>query len=201
VELRGTPRLARYLAPPAGCLAAAALGGVAWTAFAHDRLLAVAAASAAIFGVYQLVRAARLLYRQRRAADDWLRSATGRFVPSSYAWRAEQLCSPRQRRMLARTLRLIEQSAYERPVGRRRPLHLPAVREHRESLRILARLLESLEQPVTPAGMLRVVELVTDGAGPLWATAEDAALGDEISATLAILAPGAFDSPSVARAA
>ena len=73
--------------------------------------------------------------------------------------------------MLAKTLRLIEQSAYERPAGWHRPLYLPAVREHHECVETLARALESLEQPVTPAGMLRVVDLVTDGAGPL--------LGDE----------------------
>lgn len=200
MELRGTPRLGRILALPVGSFAAAALGGLAWTVLSQDRWLAAAAASAAIFGVFELVRAERLLYRQRRVADDWLRTATGRFVPPSYAWRAEQLCSPRQRRMLARTLRLIEQSTYERPVGRRRPLHLPAVREHRESLQILARALESLEQPVTPAGMLRVVELVTDGTSPLWATANDSALGDAISATLAILAPG-FDTTPEVRAA
>jgi hypothetical protein len=45
---------------------------------------------------------------------------------------------------------------------------------------------------VTPAGMLRVVDLVTDGAGPLWGTTKDAALGDAISVTLAILTPSAL---------
>jgi len=103
--------------------------------------------------------------------------------------------------MLATTLRLIEQTAFERPLGRRRPLYLPAVREHRESVQILARALERLEEPVTPAGMLRVVDLVTDGAGPLWGTTTDATLADAISTTLAILTPGAVDSPPRARAA
>jgi hypothetical protein len=202
VELRGIPGLGRALALPVGCLVAAALGGgLAWTAFRHDRRLAVAAVSAAIFGVYQLVRALRRLSRRRRTADDWLRSATGTFVPPSYAWRAEQLCSPRERRTLARALRLIEQCAYERPVGRHRPLHLPAVRVHREWVQRLAAALERLDEPVTPAGILRVVDLVTDGAGPLWGTTTDATLGDAIAATLAILTPGVPGSASKARAA
>lgn len=202
MELRGTPGLGRALALPVGLLAAAALGGaLAWTVFRPDRLLVVAAVSAAIFGVYQLVRALRRLSRQRRTADDWLRSATGSFVPPVYAWRAEQLCSPRQRRMLAKTLRLIEQSAYERPVGRLRPLNLAAVREHGESVQALARTLECLEEPVTPAGMLRVVDLVTDGAGPLWGASRDATLGNAIAATLAILHPGGSDQTRRARAA
>ena len=186
--LRGTPRVGRILAPPAACFAAAALiGGLAWTELAAGRWLGIAAVSAGIFGLYELGRALRALARQRRAADAWLRTATGAFVPPPYAWRAEQLCSPHERRMLARTLRLIEEMAFERPVGRLRPMYLPAVREHRESLETLAHQLERLDEAVTPAGMLRVVELVTDGTGPLWGTSKDAALGDAISRTLTIL--------------
>jgi hypothetical protein len=112
------------------------------------------------------------------------------FVPPAYAWRAEQLTSPRERRTLARTLRLIERSAFDRSVGRYRPLHLPAVRENSESLELLADTLETVDEPVTPAGMLRVVELVTDGAGPLWGQTKDVPLGDAIATTLAILTRG-----------
>ena len=202
MELRGTPRLGRTLALPVGCLAAAALsGGLAWAVFVSDRWLWGAAVSVGIFGVYELVRAQRLLFRQRRLAEDWLRSATGVFVPPPYLWRAEQLCSPCERRILARTLRLIEQRAYERPVGRRSPRHLAAVREHRESVRSLARALESLEEPVTPAGMLRVLDLVTGAGSPLWATTTDGALCDAISTTLAILTPRKLDSTPATRAA
>ena len=122
-------------------------------------------------------------------------------MPRAYAWRAAQLCDPRERRSLARTLRLIESSAYERSVGRRFPLHLPAVREHGDSIHALARALEDLDEPVTPAGMLRVVDLVQDGGSPLWAATGGPALGDEISATLALLRPGAPDGTRDARAA
>ena len=40
------------------------------------------------------VQAQRLLLRQRRRADDWLESATGRSSPPQYAWRAAELCAP-----------------------------------------------------------------------------------------------------------
>jgi hypothetical protein len=202
LELRGTPGLGRTLALPVGCLAAAALSvGLAWTVSGPDRWLRSVSVSIGIFGGYELVRAQRLLLRQRRLADDWLRSATGVFVPPPYVWRAEQLCSPGQRRTLARMLRLIEQRAFERPVGRLSPFHLAAVREHRESVRSLARALESLEEPVTPAGMLRVLDLVTGAGSPLWGTTNDAALGDAISTTFAILTPRRLESTLAACAA
>jgi hypothetical protein len=177
------------------------IGGLAWSVFAPDRPLRVVAVSAGIFAVYELVRALRLLLRQRRLADDWLRSATGVFVPPSYVWRARQLCSPRERRTLAGTLRVIEQSADESPAGRSRPLRLRAVRVHRESVRRLARALENLDEPVTPAGMLRVIDLVTGAGSPLWRTANDAALGEAISATFAVLTPRRSESAPATCAA
>lgn len=202
LKLRGTPRLGRALALPIVCFATAALGGsLAWTAVVPARRLGIAAVSIGIFGVYQLVRSLWLLSRLRRVADDWLRAATGRFVPSAYAWRAEQLCSPRHRRRLARTLQSIEQSAFERPIFGRHGPYLPAVREHRECVQLLARTLESLAEPVTPAGMLRVADLVSDSASPLWGATKDAPLGDAISMTLATLTAGEREPIPLTRAA
>ncbi|MGZ4280554.1 MAG: hypothetical protein ACXVQ4_00530 [Gaiellaceae bacterium] len=190
------------MALPVGCLAAGAAASVfALTTSAYGRWLAIAAVSVAIFGLYRLLGALRELARRRREADSWLRSATGGFVPRAYAWRAAQLCDPRERRSLARTLRLIEASAYERALGWRVPLYLPAVREHGESIHALARALEKVGEPVTPAGMLRVVDLVQDGGGPLWASTGGPALSDEISATLALLRPGVPAATRDARAA
>ena len=114
-------------------------------------------------------------------------SATGTVVPRAYAWRAAQLTSLRNRRMLARTLRLVAENAQGRPVGRNRP-RLIAARQRRISLEALAKMLERADEPVTPAGMLRVTELITAGAGPLWGTSEEA-LGEAIETTLAVLAP------------
>jgi hypothetical protein len=201
VELRGTPRLGRTLAPAVAYLLAAAVGGgLAWTVFVSNRWLETAAVSVGIFGIYELVRAQRVVLRQRREADDWLRSATGAFVPTRYLWRAEQLCAPRQRLTLARTLRLIEDTACERPVRMRPPLHLCAVQTHWRSVESLARALEHVENPVTPAGMLRVIDLVTSAGGPLWGT-NDAALGDALAATLAILTSRKVEPVAASRAA
>lgn len=198
MDWRGTPGLRRALALPLGSLVAATFGGgLGLAVFDPSRWLQVAVLSLGIFGVYGLVRTQRRVLRQRAAADDWLRSATGGFVPPRYAWRAEQLLAPRQRRMLARTLWLIAEAARERPIGVRLPR---AVRVHGKSVQALARALENLEAPVTPAGMLRVIDLITDAGSPLWATASDDALGDALAATFAILTPPRADARA-ARAA
>ena len=41
----------------------------------------------------RLLAAPGLKVRQRRLADDWLRTSTGAFVPEKYAERAAELCS------------------------------------------------------------------------------------------------------------
>ena len=201
MDLRGTPGLGRALMLPVGSFAAAALGAcLQWTVFASDRWLQAAVLTVGIFGSYELIRVQRLVLRQRAAADDWLRSATGGFVPARYLWRAEQLCAPRQRLTLARTLRLVEDTACERPVGMRFPLRLCAVQTHWRAVESLVRALEHVADPVTPAGMLRVIDLVTSAGGPLWGTS-DAELGDALAATLAILTPRGAESTRAARAA
>ena len=136
----------------------------------------------------RLIGAFRVKARERRLADDWLTSATGAFVPAKYEWRARDLTSAVQRRRLAHTLRLIDQSSDERPLGRRRPLDLTAARHHRQAVRTLTARLESID-PVTPAGMLRVRALLTDGASPLYGFTPTGALGDEIALILSLLDP------------
>jgi hypothetical protein len=187
MRLRGTPDLGRVLTLPVALAALGLAGIVAWAAFPLGRAVGVTAVSALLFGVFQFGRGLRVLDRCRRHADDWLRTATGIVVPPAYAWRAAQLTSSRRRRMLARTLRLIEESARERPLGSHRP-RLLAARRRRVSLEALAKTLESANEPVTPAGMLRVAELLSAGTGPLWGTSAEA-LGEEIETTLAVLTP------------
>jgi hypothetical protein len=186
--LRGTPGAARVLALPVA-LVVLALGAVgAWSTVAgDDRRLGVIIFSALLFGLLQLGRAVYGLFERRRRADSWLRSATGTVVPRAYAWRAAQLTSLRNRRMLARTLRLVAETAQGRPVGRSLP-RLAAARQRQISLEALAKKLERGDEPVTPAGMLRVTELITAGAGPLWGTSEEE-LGEAIETTLTVLAP------------
>jgi hypothetical protein len=134
--------------------------------------------------------------RQRRAADDWLRTATGTFVPPRYAWRARQLVSECERRLLAGALRLIEQRSVERPPVGLRLVPPTAAAQHRVALLQLASQLERIGEPVSPAGMLRVVDLVTTANSPLWSGRKDGDLGDAISATRAALTP--HDEPRAA---
>ena len=185
--LLGVPGAGGVLARPLTLLAAGLEAVAAWSALFGDRRLGVAAVSLLLFGLYDLVRAIGVLYRRRRRADDWLRTATGSVVPEAYVWRAAQLTSSRERRMLAKSLRLVAQRALERSaVGR--PLALTAARERRAALEGLAKRLERETEAVTPAGMLRVVDLITAGGGPLWGTNEEA-LGEAIESTLTVLGP------------
>jgi hypothetical protein len=137
------------------------------------------------------IEALRARVRERRLADNWLTSATGVFVPDKYEWRARELCSAGHRRQLAHTLRLIDESAFERPVGRRRPLNLAAARQHRGAVLALAERLETLDRRVTPAGMLRARSLLGDGASPLYGTVKSPELGSAIASILDLLEPAA----------
>jgi hypothetical protein len=185
MQFRGMPGLGRSLALPAGLVALALAGVAGWWASERDRWVGIAAVSAGLLALFHLVRALRTLIARRRQADEWLRSATGQFVPPAYAWRAAQLVSERERCVLARSLRRILATARERPRGSYMPL-LIAVRHRRASLEALARTLEEASEPVTPAGMLRAIALVTDGAGPLWGSSDDA-LDAAIETTLSLL--------------
>ena len=125
---------------------------------------------------------------QRRAADEWLQSATGMFVPEQYNWRAKQLCSKRNRSILAGTLRSIEESAFD-PGNRWRIANVAAVRTNRQRLRNLARRLEDTDQPVTPAGMLRATHLITDGSSPLYHPTKTQQLERFVESTIELLDP------------
>ena len=124
--------------------------------------------------------------RRRRAADNWLRTATGTFVPEKYAWRAEELCSARNRIALARVLRRLNASAWS---GRPRlaVLHLPAVRTCNASLLALVLRLEALSRPVTPVGVLWVHELISDGSSPLYGAQGIDVLGGTIERAIELL--------------
>ena len=131
-------------------------------------------------------RAAHFPWRRRRA-DEWLRSPTNDVAHTAHAWRAAELASPRQRRLLANTLREVAEVRARSGTlgGRYRPRHTASV-SRRESLEALAASLENENQSVTPAGMLRVLDLVTSGTGPLWGTSVRA-LDDALEATFALL--------------
>jgi hypothetical protein len=149
-------------------------------------LLVVALVSIVLFGLWRLALRLRSLLADRRRADAWLETATGGIVPAPYQWRAAQLESAENRRMLARTLRSIVARATDGRVGLYRP-RLIAVRRRRAVVEELAETLER-EEAVTPAGMLRVAELIRNGAGPLWGSNPEQ-LENEIETTLRVLVP------------
>ena len=195
------PGATRKFVPPAAWWFAAGTGGVVWAAAVRDPRLGFAAAGAGLLAVFGTARALAVLSRERHAADDWLRSATGDFVPERYAWRARQLRAACERLLLAKSLRLIVRRAAEGPRSGFGALRLTGVSENREALQLLASTLERVDHPVTPAGMLRVIDLVTEGAGPLWNASEGTALEDTIYSTLAVLRHEPDDPPEEVRAA
>jgi hypothetical protein len=201
MELFEQPGAARAVAPTAASWLAAGGATIVWAAAMPGLWLLFAAAGAWVVGTAEGVRALMVLLGRRRAADDWLRSATEDFVPPRYAWRARQLRAACERLLLANTLRLIVRRAAERPLGGFGALKLTAASENREGLQLLASTLERVDHPVTPAGMLRVIDLVTDGAGPLWNAHRSPALGETIDSTLAVLRRRPDDPQENVRAA
>lgn len=150
------------------------------------QVLTVILVSVAVFGLWELGRRLRMVHDERRRADAWLETATGGVVPAKYAWRAAELESVDNRRMLARTLRAVAARATDPRPYLNRP-RLGAVRRRRGAVEQLAATLEHEDIPVTPAGMLRVAELIHNGAGPLWGSSPER-LEREIELTLRLLA-------------
>ena len=139
--------------------------GVAWRA-----TLAIATGFLAV-GLLRIGRARLGLVRRRRAADALLRIGV-KVHPQSelLIWRAAQLTSDRNRRMLARSLKRIV-SELERPslVRSAVPLNRRSLRPHLPLIRLLAARLAQLERSVTAQGVVLVEDLLTDGyAGPLY---------------------------------
>lgn len=131
----------------------------------------------------------RNVFTRRRGADEWLRTATDGVVPPAYAARAAQLTARRERLVLASSLRRVAEGPARVGAlgGRYRPRHT-AAQSRRASLEALATTLEREDQPVAPAGMLRVHDLITAGTGPLWGTSEHA-LDEAIESALEMLTP------------
>jgi hypothetical protein len=110
--------------------------------------------------------------RERAAADAWIqRNST---VPARLSWRAAELTSADERRLLATSLRgmLADLSPSRLPGAA--PLNSVALRPHAQLLLKLAERLDDLGRPVAARGILEVEWLLVDPNSPLHAE-EDAA--------------------------
>lgn len=149
-------------APAAG--AALALGA---TAGLTGRDLALAPISLVLFGVWRAARSGFDRHRLRTSADVWI--SRGHDDPQSwYGWRIAELTAPRERRLLARSLRDVTDEASRR-VTFTAPLNRAAVRPHTTALRELADRLDALDRPINAVGILHVHELLTSPGSPLYA--------------------------------
>jgi len=112
------------------------------------------------------LRDRRELRAARQAADAEL-VASG--LPTTLtAWRADELVAPKNRVVLARSLRKLVRSADVRYLPGAIPVNRIVVREEADTLLGLADRLEALERPVAAKGMLLLERLLTDGYGPLY---------------------------------
>ena len=113
--------------------------------------------------------------RRRAVADAWLRGG-GR--PAQFAWRAEELTSSRERRLLARSLRRVVRELGVPGFRSAVPLDRMALRPHAAELAALAGRLDALDRPVSPAGILEVQRLLTSPGSPLYLYARKADLSE-----------------------
>ena len=121
-------------------------------------------------------------------ADLWLQTADG-FVPPEYRWRAAELCSARERRSIARSLRSIIVAARSRRLVVAGAFDRDAVVRHAAAIDDLAARLLDTARPVTPAGMLLALDLLTSPWSALWSDARSDLLPASIRKTLAALEP------------
>lgn len=129
-------------------------------------------AAIAGLGALRSVHAVRERAALRRLADEQL---VWGMLPSSspfLAWRASELVSRRNRRVLARSLRGIVGELEGRLVPGTSPLNRRGVRPHLELVRLLAERVGELDEPVAPRGVVLVEQLLCDGYGPLYVRAK-----------------------------
>jgi hypothetical protein len=105
----------------------------------------------------------------RRSADEELLAGAPQVASPLLAWRAAQLTSGHNRRVLARSLHatVVDLDAGLLPGAS--PLNRPAARPQAQLIDALADRLEDLSRPVLARGILLVDGLLTDGTGPLYA--------------------------------
>ena len=115
----------------------------------------------------QLVRPLRVA-RERRSADRALLASNGSPISATFAWRIAELTAPRERRVLAHSLRGVVDDVLSRRLPGAAPINRIGLLPHTRGLLALAARLEQLDRPVEARGILLVRELLTTGGGPLY---------------------------------
>jgi len=121
--------------------------------------------------------------REREVADSWiLRNGV---VPSRFAWRAAELTSPHERRLLARSLRGVVSDLSPARMPGPAPLNRVALRPHADELTELAARLDDLHRPVSARGILNVHWLLVDSTSPFYARPDNGLGRADVPAALA----------------
>jgi hypothetical protein len=152
------------------------------------RWLIIIGVSVVLLACREALRANRARAARRRQADLWLQTAGG-FIPPEYRWRADELCSVRERRSIARAFRAIIATAGSRRRVVAGVFDRDAVVRHAAAIDALATRLLDTARPVTPAGMLLALDLLTSPWSALTSDGRSDLLPDAIRQTLAALEP------------
>jgi hypothetical protein len=119
--------------------------------------------------------------RERAAADRWLAERRHAFSPNeAVRRRIAELTTPRERRLVARSLRGAVQDAGRIGLSAS-PLNRRALAECADEIVALAERLSDLDRAVAPRGVVLVLRLVTDGASPLYGRGTGAELRAEVA--------------------
>ena len=140
--------------------------------------------------------------RARGDADRWLRVSEGRSeAHPAFAWRTAELTSPRERRLLARSLRGVVADV-RAPVSAfsAAPLNRRGLRPYAEEIEKLATRVGDFEQPVTAAGIVLTRDLLADDASPLDTGGQVSDLPATLARISSILAAGSLDASSSCQA-
>jgi hypothetical protein len=115
--------------------------------------------------------------RARAEADEWIRHG----FASRFRWRVEELTTPRERKLCARSLHGVLGEITGKKLPGAAPLHTTALRPHVALLEAIeARLLD--DAPVGAVGMLAVNDFLTSPASCLFSTVDD--VGSDLQAVL-----------------
>lgn len=155
----------------------------------------VVGAAIALLGALRSGWALRERRSLRMLADNQIVEGARPTSTPLLTWRASDLVSSRNRRILARTLRSIEAEAVEPRVPTSSPINRRGIRPHLDVVHALAAKVGALDEPVNPRGMVLVERLICNGFGPLYLRDRAAQLRAELERCLSALEPPHDDEP------